>query len=187
MARIARVVPEVSLDRAFDYEIPEELDGQVTLGAKVRVPFKSRDLVGYVVEFPKEPFAGKLKPILEVLGPRAFLPPILIELAQWMAQYYCAPLTVALLSVLPKAVRRADAAFKQRPWVEPLTATLPEEVALAMKKARVQMAAWEYLQQNGPGWLADLSEVAGTAAWRGLAERNLVSIKARTQDRDPFL
>jgi primosomal protein N' (replication factor Y) len=187
MARIARVVPEVSLDRAFDYEIPEELSGQVTLGAKVRVPFKSRDLVGYVVEFPKEPFAGKLKPIREVLSKHAFLPAILIELAQWMAQYYCAQLTVALLSVLPKAVRRADAAFKQRLWVEPLTATLPEETALALKKARAQVAAWEHLQKNGPGWLADLAQVYSAAAWRGLAERNLISIESRTQDRDPFL
>ncbi len=189
MVRIARVVPEVSLDRAFDYEIPAALDAQVTLGAKVRVPFKSRDLVGYVVEFPTEPFAGKLKPILQVLSKTAFLPPILIELAQWMAQYYCAPLTVALLSVLPKAVRRADAAFKQRLWVEALTPTLPEEAVPALKKARVQMAAWDYLQKNGPGWLAELSQKSGCSAvaWRGLAERNLISIESRTQDRDPFL
>jgi len=189
MVRIARVVPEVSLDRAFDYAIPPELNAQVALGAKVRVPFKSRDLVGYVVEFPREAFAGKLKSIQEVLSKQAFLPGVLIELAQWMAQYYCAPLTIALLSVLPKAVRRADAAFKQRLWVEPLTATLPEETSTALKKARVQLAAWDFLQQNGPGWLADLSEQSGcsVAAWKGLAERNLVSIESRTQDRDPFL
>src|SRR5271170_2206121 len=173
MARIARVVPEVSLDRAFDYAIPEELDAQVTLGAKVRVPFKSRDLVGYVVEFPKEPFTGKLKPIREILGPRSFLPAALIELAQWMARYYCAPLTVALLSVLPKAVRRADAAFKQRLWVEPLAATLPEETMAVLKKARAQFAAWEHLQKNGPGWLAELGQVYSPAVWRGLAVRNL--------------
>src|SRR5271170_118355 len=107
MARIARVVPEVSLDRAFDYAIPESLDAQVTLGAKVKVSFKSREIVGYVVEFPGEltGFKGKLKPILEVLSKSAFLPAILIQIAQWMAQYYCAPLTVALMSVLPKAVR----------------------------------------------------------------------------------
>jgi len=189
MPRIARVVPEVSLDRAFDYAIPEALDDQVTLGAKVRVPFASRELIGYVVEFPQEPHPGKLKEILEVLGPRGFLPAILLELAQWMANYYCAPLTTALLSVLPKAVRKADASFKQRLWVEPLTATLPEETAAALKKARVQMAAWDFLQQNGPGWLADLITVSGCSAvaWRGLAERNLISIASRTQDRDPFL
>ncbi len=187
MARIARVVPEVSLDRAFDYAVPEELSAEVTLGAKVRVSFKSREIVGYVVEFPTEPFAGKVKPILEVLSKNAFLPAILIELAQWMAQYYCAPLTVALLSVLPKAVRRADAAFKQRLWVEPLIATLPEETTAAMKKARAQLAAWEHLQKNGPGWLAELSQVCSPAVWRALAERNLISIEARTQDRDPFL
>jgi primosomal protein N' (replication factor Y) (superfamily II helicase) len=187
MARIARVVPEVSLDRAFDYSIPEELDAQVTFGAKVRVPFKSRELVGYVVEFPEQPFTGALKPILEVLSERSFLPASLIQLAQWMASYYCAPLTVALMSVLPKAVRKADAAFKQRLWVEALTTSLSEETALALKKARAQLAAWDHLQKNGPGWLADLTEISGAAAWRGLAERNLISIEARTQDRDPFL
>src|SRR5271170_948211 len=131
MSHIARVVAEVSLDRAFDYGIPEELSAKVTLGAKVRVPFKSRELVGYVVEFPKEPFSGKLRPILEVLAPGGFLPAILIKLAQWMADYYCAPLTTALMSVMPKAVRRADAAFKQRLWVEALAGTLPEEAATA--------------------------------------------------------
>jgi primosomal protein N' (replication factor Y) len=191
MARIARVVPEVSLDRAFDYEIPAELDAQVTLGAKVRIPFGAREIVGYVVEFPtdaepRQVEARKLKAILEVLGERSFLPPILIQLAQWMAQYYAAPLAVALMSVLPQAVRRADAAFKQRLWVEPLVTTLPEDAALALKKAKAQMSAWNYLQEAGPGWLADLGQVVSTAAWRGLAERNLVSIEARTQDRDPY-
>jgi primosomal protein N' (replication factor Y) len=189
MARIARVVPEVSLDRAFDYAIPAELEDKVALGAKVRVPFRSRDLVGYVVEFPEEPFAGKLKPILEVLGPRAFLPAILIELAQWMAQYYCSPLTVALMSVLPKAVRRADAAFKQRLWVEALVPALPDDIAATMKRAKAQLAAWDFLQASGPGWLADLAQESNiaAAAWRGLAERNLISIESRTQDRDPYL
>jgi primosomal protein N' (replication factor Y) len=189
MARIVRVVPEVSLDRAFDYFIPEHLGDQVTLGAKVKVSFKSREIVGYVVEFPSETseFKGKLKPIVEVLSKSAFLPAILIQIAQWMAQYYCAPLTVALMSVLPKAVRKADAAFKQRLWVEALTATLPEEAIVALKKSPAQRSAWEHIQKNGPGWLADLTEVGSAASWRGLAERNLISIDARTQERDPFL
>jgi primosomal protein N' (replication factor Y) len=187
MPRIARVVPEVSLDRAFDYEIPAEFDEQITLGAKVRVPFGAREIVGYVVEFPTEPPERKLKPILELLGPRSFLPPTLIQLAQWIAQYYAAPLAVALKSVLPQAVRRADAAFKQRLWVEPLTSQIPDGVAL--KKSPAQRRAWDFLQQTGPGWLADLSEQSkiGPAVWRALAERNLISIGARTQDRDPFL
>jgi len=187
MVRIARVVPEVSLDRAFDYEIPGELAGQVALGAKVRVPFGSREIVGYVVEFPGTAAGRVLKPILEVLGPRSFLPATLIELSQWLAQYYAVPLAAALMSVLPPSVRKADAAFKQRLWVEPLTAELPEDVAKALKRSPAQRAAWDYLQQNGPGWLAELSRGGSTAAWRGLAERNLISVASRTQDRDPFL
>ncbi len=189
MPRIARVVPEVSLDRAFDYAIPAALDAQVILGAKVRVPFKSRNLVGYVVDFPTAPHTGQLKEIEEVLSQRAFLPASLIELAQWMAQYYCAPLTVALLSVLPKAVRHADAAFKQRLWVERIVSAIPDEALPALKRAKAQLAAWHFLDESGPGWLADLSRESGisTAAWNGLAERQLISMESRTQDRDPYL
>ena len=189
MPRIARVVPEVSLDRAFDYEIPAALDGEISLGAKVRVPFGAREIVGYVVEFPAGPAERALKPIQEILGRGSFLPPVLIELAQWMAQYYASPLAVALMSVLPQAVRRADAAFKQRLWVEPLATELTPEAAAALKKSPAQRKAWDFLQQNGPGWLADWSELSGAspAAWRALAERNLISIGSRTQDRDPFL
>jgi primosomal protein N' (replication factor Y) len=187
MSRVVRVVPEVALDQAYDYTVPPELDGQVTLGAKVRVSFGSREIVGYVVDFPADPSTKKLKPLLALLGPQAFLPPILIELAQWMAAYYAAPLSVALMSVLPKAVRRADAAFKHRLWVEAVVAELPPEIAAALKKTPAQLKAWEVLRQNGPGWLSDLTEAAGPAVWRALARRNLVSIEPRTQERDPFL
>ena len=187
MARIARVIPEVSLDRGFDYEIPSALESRLGLGAKVRVPFGSREIVGYVVGFPKGPSERPLKAITEIL-PGGSLPPILIELAQWIADYYAAPLAVALKSVLPEAVRRADAAFKQRLWVAPLIAELPEEAVAVLKRSPAQRAAWEHLRENGPGWLAELSQVPGcrAAAWHGLAERNLVSIGPRTQDRDPF-
>jgi primosomal protein N' (replication factor Y) len=190
MPRIARVVPEVSLDRAFDYEIPESLDARVALGAKVRVPFGAREITGFVVEFPEKPKGDRtLKPITEVLGPSAFLPVNLIELSQWLAQYYAVPLAAALMSVLPPSVRRADATFKQRLWVEALVTEPPAEAVEALKKSPAQRAAWDHLQANGPGWLAELTEISGgrAGAWRALAERNLVSIAPRTQDRDPFL
>ena len=192
MAVVARVVPEVSLDRIFDYTVPAALRLEVALGAKVRVPFGAREIVGYVVELEDVSTAERkrpLKDILQVLGARSFLPPILIELAQWVANYYAAPIAVALKSVLPQAVRRADAAFKQRLWVEPLTDRLSDEVALALKRSPAQRAAWDTLRDKGPGWLSELSQAPGcrAAAWHGLAERNLISIAPRTQDRDPFL
>ena len=182
MLRIARVVPEVSLDQAFDYDIPVGME--VPLGAKVRVPFGARQIVGYVVGFPAEPPTRKLKPIAAVLP--TSMPAALIELARWLADYYCAPLATALKTVLPQAVRRADAAFKRRLWVEPLVQELPPETAALLDKAKAQGRAWRHLVENGGAWLSDLGEIAGPAVWRALAERNLVAIDSRTQDRDPF-
>jgi primosomal protein N' (replication factor Y) len=183
MGRIARVVPEVSLDQEFDYAVPAALT--VPLGAKVRVPFGGRQIVGYVVDFPAQASVPKLKEILAVLP--ASLPPTLIELARWLAEYYCAPLALALKTILPQAVRRADAAFKQRLWVAPRLAELPEEAAAVLKKSKAQARAWQHLQENGPGWLSELGVIATPGVWRALAERNLVSIEPQTQDRDPFL
>ena len=95
------------------------------------------------------------------------------------------------MSVLPQAVRRADAAFQATPLgrgppCRRFPTTLP---SCSKKSAPAQLKAWDFLQQNGPGWLADLSAASGISisAWRGLAERNLVSIGSQTQDRDPFL
>ena len=178
MGRIARVVPEVSLDQEFDYAVPSGME--VPLGAKVRVPFGARQIVGYVVDFPAQAGVPKLKEIAAVLP--ASLPAALIKLARWLADYYCAPLAVALKTVLPQAVRRADAAFKQRLWVMPLVAELPDEAAVALKKNKGQARAWQHLQENGAGWLSDLGEIATPGVWRALAERNLVSIEPRTQD-----
>jgi primosomal protein N' (replication factor Y) len=183
MPRIARVVPEVSLDQAFDYDIPAGMD--LPLGAKVRVPFGPRQIVGYVVGFPAEPATRKLKPIVAVLP--ASLPASLIELARWLADYYCAPLATALKTVLPQAVRKADAAFKRRLWVAPLVRELPPELAAALEKTKAQNRAWHALLETGGGWLSDLADIATPAVWRALAERNLVSIDPQTQDRDPFL
>ncbi|PTY02238.1 primosomal protein N' [Verrucomicrobia bacterium LW23] len=201
MPLFVRVVPELSLDKAFDYAVPADLEGRDLLGAKVRVPFGSREIIGYVVELldnvaeltEASERSGRRKPlrireIAEVLGARPVIPRALLQLAQWMSEYYCAPLANCLKCILPEAVRRAQPGYLQRLWVEAVPNLDVALVPAQLARAKAQREAWAWLQEHGPGWLADYiheSRIA-SAAWKSLAEKNLVVIRPLDKERSPF-
>ncbi len=107
---IAAVRVDMRINREFDYRIPPELVGRVVAGARVRVPFGSRQILGTVIHLrDANPAAGELKSVLEVIGSSALLTPALLQLAQWMSEYYLCPLDLVLRSVSPSIVQKRSA------------------------------------------------------------------------------
>ena len=47
---IARVAIDLALDRLFDYEVPEALEGKLAVGQLLSVPFGHREARGFVME-----------------------------------------------------------------------------------------------------------------------------------------
>jgi len=96
----ADVALPVPLDRAFTY-----LLGDLTpeIGARVLVPFSGQRLLGVVVALHDNPPAPEveIKKIERLLDDAALLSPELLDLARWIAQYYCAPLGEVLRGMLP--------------------------------------------------------------------------------------
>ncbi len=92
MAGLAEVAVEVNVNRLFEYSIPESERGVVRPGMRVRVPFGSRNLKGFVVSLAeREPPEGA-KPISGAVETFPVLSPPLIRLGLWMSGYYvCAP------------------------------------------------------------------------------------------------
>lgn len=90
----------VPLDQAFTYELGE---AQAEVGARVLVPFGGQRLAGVVVRLHDERPAPEIevKRIDRVLDDTALLSVELLELARWIAQYYCAPLGEVLRGMLP--------------------------------------------------------------------------------------
>jgi len=109
---VAVVRVDVRVNQEFDYAIPHELAERVIAGVRVRVPFGSRTIFGTVLRLksaiPSQPGASsfQLKPILEVVGESALLAPALLQLSEWMADYYLCPLDLVLRSVAPAMVRK---------------------------------------------------------------------------------
>jgi len=92
----------VPLRTAFTYAIPEPLRGAIQPGSRVLVPFRKKSLVGVVVELVEQPPAGtKVREITKVMELRPALTPKLIELAQWIAGYYLAPIGEVFRAMLP--------------------------------------------------------------------------------------
>ena len=92
----------VPLDQTFTYAV----NGVVpVVGARVLVPFSGQRLMGVVVRVHEDAPADdfEIKPVQQVLDDTAVLPDELMKLAQWIAQYYVAPLGEVLRGMLPLA------------------------------------------------------------------------------------
>lgn len=96
------VAVPVPLRTTFTYAVPVALRDSLRPGSRVLVPFRKKSLVGVVVELAESaPADTKIR---EVTGTLDFLPALtlkLLELAQWIAGYYLAPIGEVFHAMLP--------------------------------------------------------------------------------------
>ena len=105
---VASVVITTGPDRIFDYLVPDALRGELRVGCRVRIPFGRGDraIVGYCVRLgQKVPGQRKLKSILRLVDTRPLLSPAMVQLTEWMADYYICRWGLVLEAVLPAGVR----------------------------------------------------------------------------------
>ena len=133
-----------SLDRIFQYRVPEELLDAVTVGCQVNVPFGSgnRRRQAYVigVDTVLAYDASKIKDILGVTKAPAATGQ-LIALADWMHERYGCPMAQALKTVLPvkksvKEVKRTAYFLADREGAQQL---LEKSRKSRREKARVRL------------------------------------------------
>ena len=180
---IARVTLEIALRREFDYSIPAEFEGRVEVGTRVKVPFGHRTVVGVVTEIVGSSSQTQLRPVADVLGTRSLVTPKVLALARWIAAYYCCPVETALKSVLPEAVRREEAGWRERLHVHFLPAPATPPVLTKRQEAILRIIEeWRSLP------LQDLLRIGETTAEtvRKLEDRGLVSIAPQIDERDPY-
>jgi primosomal protein N' (replication factor Y) len=100
MPTCCEVALPVPLDRLFTYALR---DGQsVERGVRVVVPFRNEKLIGVVTAVDvAAPADVELKHLETVLDEEPLLSEQLLGLAEWMAEYYLAPLGEVLRGMLP--------------------------------------------------------------------------------------
>ncbi len=118
----AHVAPEQGIDAGPDgltYAVPARLR-DVRVGQRVTVPLGrgNKDVTGYVVslsescDLPPAKLA-KVKPIKSLDAHAVSLTPDLIDLARWMSAYYCCPLGMVLVTMLPAAVKHGTGSVQR--------------------------------------------------------------------------
>src|SRR6188474_2942255 len=110
---ISVAVPVPFLD-LLTYNVPPQFP-MPAIGARVRVPVGTRDVTGCVVESPAAgTTAAEVKDVLEIVDADSFLPPAIVELCQWVADYYLSGIGDAVAVALPPGARNKASGFRTR-------------------------------------------------------------------------
>ncbi|MFM8470522.1 MAG: primosomal protein N' [Limisphaerales bacterium] len=180
---IARVTLEIALRKEFDYAIPPDLAGQVEVGSRVKVPFGHRLVMGCVTALLEQSTHTNLRHVAGLVGKQSLVTPRVLQLARWIADYYCCAPEIALKSVLPEAVRRERDGWRERLMVRllPITGEPP-------KLTKRQQEILNLLEERRELPLQELLELAETTAEtvRRLEDKHLVLITSQVSERDPY-
>src|SRR4249919_754823 len=114
-AVVVRVALPVPLPRLFDY-LPG--DGQpAAVGARVRVPFGTRERIGVVTGIGAQPAdVPELRRIIRTLDAAPLLSGELFASLNWLARYTHAPLGEILATALPASLRRGEELPETGTW-----------------------------------------------------------------------
>ena len=81
-----------SLDRPFQYIVPDDMEFDIDIGSVVKIPFGmgNRTMTGYVIELSDEADfdESKIKPLIGICSGSVAVESKLIELAAWIRKNY---------------------------------------------------------------------------------------------------
>jgi primosomal protein N' (replication factor Y) (superfamily II helicase) len=187
-ARYVRVIIDRAIHRELDYALPETLADRVSIGSRVRVPFRDKSTLGTVVGLLGESNAEGIRGVEAVVGEAPALSEELLELGKWMSAYYCCPIEAVIRSLLPQVVRHAKVGWKKQLFVQPGTKIEVEELEKLRRRAPRQaelLAAVARLPAPLPA--ADLLRQTSfdNQTLRALVKRGLVELREEAVVRDP--
>ncbi len=181
----ARVLVDGLSDMVLDYAVP--LGMRVQRGCRVEVPLRSRQTTGTVLAVVEAQQHYTLKPLLRLIEEEPVVSPTLMDLAEWAAAYYAAPVEQMLRCVVPEPVRRERHDEKSKKYVRLLRRPTDDELNKINARAPRRAAILRYLMQSGEEgeFLSTLGGTSALAPCRALVELGLLSLEERIVHRDP--
>jgi primosomal protein N' (replication factor Y) len=186
--RYVRVIIDRAIHRELDYALPETLADRVSIGSRLRVPFRDKSALATVVALLEQSDAEGIRTIEAVVGEAPALSQELLELGKWMSAYYCCPIEAVIRSLLPQVVRRAELGWKKQIFVQPRAKMDPEELAKLRRRAPRQAELLDAISQlQAPIPAAELLRQISldNQTLRALVKRGLVELREEAVKRDP--
>ena len=165
---IAKVVinsPLPQLDRLFDYEIPEQLAEEVSVGVRVRVKFgRSKTLLeAFVVEIDDaSSFDGKLSAISEVVSSVPVLDSKVYKLIRLVADRQASTASDVLRLAIPDRSVNVE-----KNWLE--TSAVSAHTKSVAEPVRSTTIVSPFTTASGPDWVQDVLKLAKSSLSEGLS------------------
>ncbi len=139
------------IEGTFSYLLePDQID-RAKIGVRVRVPFKNREVTGFLVGFSSAPPDQKMKRVLAITDEEPVLSDRILRLTQWLSQYYFSSWGEAIETAVPKWVKQGKrwkpergrgatekVGFREPPRSPEWTLTPEQEKALSHIRAALQ-------------------------------------------------
>jgi primosomal protein N' (replication factor Y) len=198
MRLISVAVPVPFLD-LLTYRVPDHMP-LPAVGARVRVPVGSRALTGCVIDAAvSAPDGVEVKDVGEIVDQEPMLPPAIVELCRWVAEYYMCGVGDAITAAMPPGAHRRASSYKMQRVVTPTAHGLAVAALQVMPEGTCderapdavgpkQRAALQALAIAPAGLpSSDLRERGiDSAVVTRLVARGLATVRADRDDRDPF-
>jgi primosomal protein N' (replication factor Y) len=187
-ANYVRVVIDRAIRRELDYSVPQNLAERVTVGSRVRVPFRDKSALATVVAVPEQSEAKGIRPIEAIIGEAPMLSEHSLELARWIGAYYCCPIETVVRTMLPQVIRRAEMGWKKQLFVQPGRKPDAEELEKLRRRAPRQAELLGAISKlPGPVRAAELLRQISldSQTLRALVKRGFAELREEPVVRDP--
>lgn len=106
IAKVLVEINNINVDKTFDYIVPFEYIEKIKIGMRVKVPFASRELEGFVLDLVNSTDNNyELKEIISIVDEKPILNNELLHLGQFMSKKYFSTLISCYQTMLPKALK----------------------------------------------------------------------------------
>lgn len=106
IAKVLVEINNINVDKTFDYIVPFEYIEKIKIGMRVKVPFASRELEGFVLDLVNSTDDNyELKEIISIVDTEPILNNELLHLGQFMSKKYFSTLISCYQTMLPKALK----------------------------------------------------------------------------------
>ncbi|MCB1227540.1 MAG: DEAD/DEAH box helicase family protein, partial [Verrucomicrobiales bacterium] len=186
---VARVQLEGSAALELDYAIPAALRGRLQVGARVMVPLQKQEVPAVVLQVMETSPHAKLREVLRLVGSRPMFSEAMLKLANWISEYYVAPLPTVLRTMLPQAVRKKPENFLTDSEIALARAWDDAEVEALSRRAPMQGRILEMVRAQGgrvtlSALRRELKQATGLV--KSLVEKGWLSRAEVRVERDPF-
>lgn len=106
IAKVLVEINNINVDKTFDYIVPFKYIEKIKIGMRVKVPFASRELEGFVLDLVNSTDDNyELKEIISIVDTEPILNNELLHLGKFMSKKYFSTLISCYQTMLPKALK----------------------------------------------------------------------------------